>query len=123
MSVSPAAKVTSLATAGLGFTQIVGWGTTSESGSSSNQLRTATVPTVSDSSCKSSYGSDYVASRNSRSSRSGDSRSRREGESSRGRSENPVESSNKSPSNTSTSSADQAEILKRLMERREKESQ
>ena len=28
MSVSPAAKVTSLATAGLGFTQIVGWGTT-----------------------------------------------------------------------------------------------
>ena len=28
MSVSPGAKVTSLATAGLGFTQIVGWGTT-----------------------------------------------------------------------------------------------
>jgi MFS family permease len=28
VSVSPAAKVTSLATAGLGFTQIVGWGTT-----------------------------------------------------------------------------------------------
>ena len=28
MSVSPAAKVTGLATAGLGFTQIVGWGTT-----------------------------------------------------------------------------------------------
>jgi secreted trypsin-like serine protease len=42
--------------------RIVGWGTTSENGSSSNQLRTATVPTVSDSSCASSYGSNYVAS-------------------------------------------------------------
>ena len=42
--------------------RIVGWGTTSESGSSSNQLRTATVPIVSDSSCASSYGSDFVAS-------------------------------------------------------------
>jgi secreted trypsin-like serine protease len=42
--------------------RILGWGTTSESGSSSNQLRTATVPTVSDSSCQSSYGSDFVAS-------------------------------------------------------------
>ncbi|KAB1978577.1 S1 family peptidase [Streptomyces triticiradicis] len=42
--------------------RIVGWGTTSENGSSSNQLRTATVPTVSDSSCASSYGSDFVAS-------------------------------------------------------------
>ncbi|MEU7061456.1 serine protease [Streptomyces sp. NPDC046197] len=42
--------------------RILGWGTTSESGSSSNQLRTATVPIVSDSSCKSSYGSDFVAS-------------------------------------------------------------
>ncbi|MFE1441583.1 S1 family peptidase [Streptomyces sp. NPDC058739] len=41
--------------------RVVGWGTTSESGSSSNQLRTATVPTVSDSSCRTSYGSDYVA--------------------------------------------------------------
>ncbi|MFE2429067.1 S1 family peptidase [Streptomyces sp. NPDC059373] len=41
--------------------RILGWGTTSESGSSSNQLRTATVPIVSDSSCKSSYGSDFVA--------------------------------------------------------------
>ncbi|MFE1311511.1 S1 family peptidase [Streptomyces sp. NPDC058755] len=40
--------------------RILGWGTTSENGSSSNQLRTATVPTVSDSSCKSSYGSDFV---------------------------------------------------------------
>ncbi|MDT0483020.1 MULTISPECIES: S1 family peptidase [Streptomyces] len=42
--------------------RIVGWGTTSESGSSSNQLRTATVPIVSNSSCASSYGSDFVAS-------------------------------------------------------------
>jgi secreted trypsin-like serine protease len=42
--------------------RILGWGTTSENGSSSNQLRTATVPIVSDSSCKSSYGSDFVAS-------------------------------------------------------------
>ncbi len=41
--------------------RILGWGTTSESGSSSNQLRTATVPIVSDSSCKSSYGSSFVA--------------------------------------------------------------
>ncbi|MGW6907865.1 S1 family peptidase [Streptomyces sp. NPDC054940] len=42
--------------------RIVGWGTTSSGGSSSNQLRTATVPTVSDSSCRSSYGSDFVQS-------------------------------------------------------------
>ncbi|GGY09266.1 S1 family peptidase [Streptomyces anandii] len=42
--------------------RILGWGTTSESGSSSNQLRTATVPVVSDSSCRGSYGSDFVAS-------------------------------------------------------------
>jgi secreted trypsin-like serine protease len=42
--------------------RILGWGTTSESGASSNQLRTATVPIVSDSSCRSSYGSDFVAS-------------------------------------------------------------
>ncbi|MET8975203.1 serine protease [Streptomyces sp. NPDC004539] len=42
--------------------RILGWGTTSESGSSSNQLRTATVPIVSDSSCGSSYGSDFVRS-------------------------------------------------------------
>ncbi|WP_330460571.1 serine protease [Streptomyces sp. NBC_00820] len=40
--------------------RILGWGTTSENGSSSNQLRTATVPVVSDSSCQSSYGSDFV---------------------------------------------------------------
>ncbi|MGW1256190.1 S1 family peptidase [Streptomyces sp. NPDC002513] len=42
--------------------RIVGWGTTSENGNSSNQLRTATVPIVSDSSCGSSYGSDFVQS-------------------------------------------------------------
>ncbi|MDQ1049659.1 trypsin-like serine protease [Streptomyces sp. V4I2] len=42
--------------------RIVGWGTTSAGGSSSNQLRTATVPTVSNSSCGSSYGSDFIAS-------------------------------------------------------------
>ncbi|MFE1754279.1 S1 family peptidase [Streptomyces anandii] len=42
--------------------RILGWGTTSESGSSSNQLRTATVPVVSDSTCRGSYGSDFVAS-------------------------------------------------------------
>ncbi|MFF3916096.1 S1 family peptidase [Streptomyces sp. NPDC001852] len=42
--------------------RILGWGTTSENGSSSNQLRTATVPLVSDSSCKSSYGTDFVQS-------------------------------------------------------------
>ncbi|MER5911185.1 serine protease [Streptomyces sp. NPDC001982] len=42
--------------------RILGWGTTSESGSSSNQLRTATVPIVSDSGCRSSYGSDFVQS-------------------------------------------------------------
>ncbi|WP_432198665.1 S1 family peptidase [Streptomyces sp. bgisy027] len=42
--------------------RILGWGTTSSGGSSSNQLRTATVPTVSDSSCAASYGSDFIAS-------------------------------------------------------------
>lgn len=42
--------------------RILGWGTTSEYISSSNQLRTATVPVVSDSSCRSSYGSDFVQS-------------------------------------------------------------
>ncbi|MDT0549449.1 MULTISPECIES: serine protease [Streptomyces] len=42
--------------------RILGWGTTSSGGSSSNQLRTATVPTVSDSSCSGSYGSRYIAS-------------------------------------------------------------
>ncbi|MER6694349.1 S1 family peptidase [Streptomyces minutiscleroticus] len=42
--------------------RVLGWGTTRENGSSSNQLRTATVPTVSDASCTSSYGSSYVKS-------------------------------------------------------------
>ncbi|MFC7846290.1 S1 family peptidase [Streptomyces sp. NPDC057382] len=42
--------------------RILGWGTTSAGGSSSDQLRTATVPTVSDSGCASSYGSDFVRS-------------------------------------------------------------
>ncbi|MFI9612346.1 S1 family peptidase [Streptomyces sp. NPDC052023] len=42
--------------------RVLGWGTTSQSGSSSDQLRTATVPVVSDSSCRGSYGSDFVAS-------------------------------------------------------------
>ncbi|MER6983836.1 serine protease [Streptomyces carpinensis] len=42
--------------------RVLGWGTTSEGGSSSNQLRTATVPVVSDAGCASSYGSDFVAS-------------------------------------------------------------
>ncbi|MFE0727330.1 S1 family peptidase [Streptomyces antibioticus] len=42
--------------------RVLGWGTTSQNGSSSNQLRTATVPIVSDSSCASSYGSDFVPS-------------------------------------------------------------
>ncbi|MFD0437572.1 S1 family peptidase [Streptomyces chartreusis] len=42
--------------------RILGWGTTSSGGSSSNQLRTATVPTVSDAGCASSYGSDFIAS-------------------------------------------------------------
>ncbi|MFD3452569.1 S1 family peptidase [Streptomyces sp. NPDC058691] len=42
--------------------RVLGWGTTRENGASSNQLRTATVPTVSDSGCRGAYGSDYVAS-------------------------------------------------------------
>ncbi len=42
--------------------RILGWGTTSENGSSSNQLRTATVPIVSNAGCAGSYGSDFVAS-------------------------------------------------------------
>ncbi|MFI9819500.1 S1 family peptidase [Streptomyces sp. NPDC052013] len=42
--------------------RILGWGTTSPGGSSSNQLRTATVPTVSDASCRTSYGSRFVQS-------------------------------------------------------------
>ncbi|MER6345838.1 S1 family peptidase [Streptomyces sp. NPDC001595] len=51
---------TSVYTAGT-TARVLGWGTTSQSGSSSNQLRTATVPIVSDTSCRGSYGSDYVA--------------------------------------------------------------
>ncbi|MFD5073166.1 S1 family peptidase [Streptomyces sp. NPDC058274] len=65
MSYTPASYVSSSQTSvyATGATaRIVGWGTTSESGSSSNQLRTATVPIVSNSSCASSYGSDFVAS-------------------------------------------------------------
>ncbi|WAZ24986.1 serine protease [Streptomyces cinnabarinus] len=42
--------------------RIIGWGTTSAGGSSSNQLRTATVPIVSNSSCANSYGSDFISS-------------------------------------------------------------
>ncbi|MGW1023649.1 S1 family peptidase [Streptomyces sp. NPDC002577] len=42
--------------------RILGWGTTSSGGSSSNQLRTATVPTVSSSTCSAAYGSSYIAS-------------------------------------------------------------
>jgi secreted trypsin-like serine protease len=42
--------------------RILGWGTTSESGAVSDQLRTATVPVVSDTDCTSAYGSDFVAS-------------------------------------------------------------
>ncbi|CBG68992.1 MULTISPECIES: S1 family peptidase [Streptomyces] len=42
--------------------RILGWGATASNGSSSNQLRTATVPLVSDSSCRTSYGSDFIAS-------------------------------------------------------------
>jgi secreted trypsin-like serine protease len=42
--------------------RVLGWGATTANGPSANQLRTATVPVVSDESCRSSYGSDYVAS-------------------------------------------------------------
>ncbi|MBA4862757.1 serine protease [Streptomyces sp. PSKA54] len=42
--------------------RILGWGTTSSGGSSSNQLRTATVPTVSNATCSAAYGSSYIAS-------------------------------------------------------------
>lgn len=64
MSYTPASYVASTNTSvyATGATaRIIGWGTTSENGSSSNQLRTATVPIVSNSSCASSYGSDFVA--------------------------------------------------------------
>ncbi|QIY99088.1 trypsin-like serine protease [Streptomyces sp. S1D4-11] len=65
MSYTPASYVASTDTGvyATGATaRIIGWGTTSESGSSANQLRTATVPIVSNSSCAGSYGSDFVAS-------------------------------------------------------------
>lgn len=88
----------------------------------------ASARSVGSSSASSRNGDSASRDSSGRSSRSGrgadsSSRSRRDGESSRGRSENPAETSSPSSSNTSTSSADQAEILKRLMERREKESQ
>ncbi len=76
-------------------------------------------------------GSSYASNRNgdssSRSSRPGrggdaSNRSRRDGDSSRSRGENP-ESAKPTAPTPSSSGADQAEILKRLMERREKESQ
>ncbi|GGX52286.1 S1 family serine peptidase [Streptomyces fructofermentans] len=51
---------TSVYTAGT-TARILGWGTTSSGGSSSNQLRTATVPTVSNSTCSSAYGSSYIS--------------------------------------------------------------
>ena len=65
MSYTPASYVASTDTGvyATGATaRIIGWGTTSENGSSSNQLRTATVPIVSNTSCASSYGSEFVAS-------------------------------------------------------------
>ncbi|MER5539546.1 S1 family peptidase [Streptomyces mirabilis] len=65
MSYTPASYVASTDTSvyATGATaRIIGWGTTSESGSSSNQLRTATVPIVSNTSCSGSYGSEFVAS-------------------------------------------------------------
>ncbi|MFD5863183.1 S1 family peptidase [Streptomyces chartreusis] len=65
MSYTPASYVDSSDTgvyAAGATARILGWGTTSSGGSSSNQLRTATVPTVADSSCASSYGSDFIAS-------------------------------------------------------------
>ncbi|MFD6997823.1 S1 family peptidase [Streptomyces mirabilis] len=65
MSYTPASYVASTDTGvyATGATaRIIGWGTSSESGSSSNQLRTATVPIVSNSSCAGSYGSEFVAS-------------------------------------------------------------
>jgi secreted trypsin-like serine protease len=43
-------------------TRILGWGTTTENGSSSDQLLTAEVPTVSDADCSDAYGSSYVVS-------------------------------------------------------------
>ncbi|PZG86447.1 serine protease [Streptomyces sp. NTH33] len=42
--------------------RVLGWGTTAANGTPSHQLRTATVPVVSDTECQNSYGSDFVAS-------------------------------------------------------------
>ncbi|MBT3152191.1 serine protease [Streptomyces sp. CHD11] len=42
--------------------RVLGWGTTSSGGTSSRQLRTATVPTVSDPSCTNSYRTRFVRS-------------------------------------------------------------
>ncbi|MFF4760114.1 S1 family peptidase [Streptomyces sp. NPDC001292] len=42
--------------------RVLGWGTTGKNGGSSNQLRTAMVPVVSDTVCRDSYGSDFVES-------------------------------------------------------------
>ncbi|MFF4794619.1 S1 family peptidase [Streptomyces sp. NPDC001276] len=42
--------------------RILGWGTTGRNGGSSDQLRMATAPVVSDTECRDSYGSDFVAS-------------------------------------------------------------
>jgi len=65
------------------------------------------------------------SSRASRSGRNGDSssRSRREDDNSRGLRGNPSDSATPLPAKAAPSAADQAEVLKRLMERREKESQ
>ena len=53
MILTPAVR----ATAGLGLTQIIGWGTTKEhGGTASNKLLKATVPYVPDSTCKRHYG-------------------------------------------------------------------
>ncbi|WP_055531264.1 S1 family peptidase [Streptomyces graminilatus] len=65
MPYTPASFVTSSQTGvyAAGTTaRIIGWGTTVSDGESSNQLRTATVPTVSDSSCTNSYRSRYIKS-------------------------------------------------------------
>lgn len=55
-----ASTETSLYAAGT-TARILGWGTTSAGGSSSNQLRTATVPVTSDATCRTAYGSSYIA--------------------------------------------------------------
>ncbi|MGW5128746.1 S1 family peptidase [Streptomyces sp. NPDC004069] len=42
--------------------RVLGWGTTGEDGGGAGRLRVATVPVVSDTDCRHSYGSDFVAS-------------------------------------------------------------